>query len=232
MNISKTYGFTLVEMMIALSLASMVMIAMFTTFRSQERSYQSQEEIVDMQQTLRAGISLLTDDLHMAGYDPDGHFNLGFTRAEKDVIEFSMISDWDGIDNTKDGTVDEVDERNIIQYSLYNDSDSPGLDNLGRKADNYAYRVKTIEHVSHNKLRFAYTLRDGSGPLTNVPVSKLNEIVKVHVYILVESARQIHQLQQLNSYEVPNGSGETTNWTVTGRHIFIEKSVYCRNMAY
>ena len=232
MHSSKAHGFTMIEMMIALSLGSIVMITMFTAFRSQERSYQSQEEIVDMQQTLRAGISLLADDLRMAGYDPNGDFDLGFIKAEEKVMQFSMVSDWDGRDNTKDGTVDEEDEQNIIEYSLYDDSDSPGLDNLGRKADNYAYRVKTIEHVSNNKLRFTYTLRDGSGPFTSVPVSKLNDIIKVDVYLLVESARQLHQLIQFNSYEVPDGSGGSTTWTATGRHIFIEKTVYCRNMVY
>lgn len=225
-----TQGFTLIELMIALALSSVIMITMFTAFRSQQKSYNSQEEIVDLQQTMRAGLSIMADDLRMAGYDPDGEYEVGFTRAEKDVVEFSMVSDWDGRDNTKNGKVDEEGEQNLIQYSLYDDSDSPGLDNLGRKADGDTKRVKTIEHVSNGKLRFAYTLADGSGPYIEVPSSQFDEIVKVDVYILVETARQIHQLSSLQTYEIPDGVGKTVTWASTNRHLFIQKTICCRNM--
>ncbi|MDH4318082.1 MAG: prepilin-type N-terminal cleavage/methylation domain-containing protein [Desulfobulbaceae bacterium] len=225
-----TQGFTLIEIMIALALSGVVMVTMFTAFRSQERSYNSQEEIVDLQQTLRAGLSIMADDLRMAGYDPDGQYNVGFKRAEKDVVEFSMVSDWDGRDNTKDGKVDEDGEKNLIQYSLYNDSDNPGLDNLGRKADGDTNRVKTIEHVSRKKLRFAYTLADGSGPYIEVPGNQLDDIVKVDVYLLVETARQMHQLSSQKSYEIPDGDGKTVTWATTNRHLFVQKTIFCRNM--
>jgi len=65
-----------------------------------------------------------------------------------------------------------------------------------------------------------------------VPSSQLDEIIKVDVYILVETARQIHQLSSLQTYEIPDGDGKTVTWASTSRHLFIQKTIFCRNMVY
>ena len=244
MSILSPKGFTMIEMAIALCLGSIVMVTMFTAFRSQERSYQSQEDVVDLQQSVRAGLSLIADDLRMAGYDPDGEYDLGFNVANENELEITMVSNWDGVDNTNDTDVDEDGEQNIIHYYLDPNKDNPAVySDLVREADGLDTtpedRVRVIENIRGNRIRFLYTLQDGSGPFTQVAgISEMKEIVKVDIFVLVESASQIHQANYLRSYDVPSGVQANgmpnlpTSWAVTGRHMFLQKTIFCRNMVY
>lgn len=228
-------GFTLIEVMISLCLASLVMVTMFTAFRSQRQSYQAQEDVVDLQQSVRAGLSLLADDLRMAGYDPDGTDNYGFTSASSNQFTVTMVSDWDGMNNDPgaDTITDEIGEENQITYSLVaNVADPVNFNDLVRVADGSLDQLQIIENIRGNRLQFLYTLADGSGPLSVVPAEQLKDIRKVDVYIIAESFKRIGQSNYMQSYDVPDGVGGTTTWNVTGRHLFVQKTIFCRNMNF
>ncbi|MDH4319144.1 MAG: prepilin-type N-terminal cleavage/methylation domain-containing protein, partial [Desulfobulbaceae bacterium] len=160
-------GFTVIEVMIALCLASLVMVTMFTAFRSQRESYQAQEDVVDLQQAVRAGLSLLADDLRMAGYDPDGTDKYGFTLATSNQFTVTLVSDWDGMNNDPlaDAVTDEDGEENTITYHLAaNENDPANFNDLVRVADGSNDQLQLIENIRGNRLQFLYTLADGSGP--------------------------------------------------------------------
>ena len=59
-------GFTLVEMMIAMAMTMAVMGAIFTLADSAQGAFQSQGEVPDMHQRLRAALELLAADVRMA----------------------------------------------------------------------------------------------------------------------------------------------------------------------
>ena len=61
-------GMTLVELLIALVVCSILMAAMFGSFINQQKSYAVQDQVIDMQQGLRAGIDRMTREIRMAGY--------------------------------------------------------------------------------------------------------------------------------------------------------------------
>jgi len=61
-------GFTLVEVMSALTILAIAMIAVFATFTSQQKSFTVQSRVVEMQQNLRQGVEYLTRDIRLAGY--------------------------------------------------------------------------------------------------------------------------------------------------------------------
>jgi len=61
-------GFTLVELLIAMAITGIVAGAIFTAFQSQQKSYGVQDQVVEMQQNLRAGMDLMVRDIRMAGY--------------------------------------------------------------------------------------------------------------------------------------------------------------------
>jgi len=71
-------GFTLVELMIALALTGIIATAMYTFFLGQQRSATVQQDLVGIQQDLRAVMQALTRDIRMAGYDPTGSGTFGF----------------------------------------------------------------------------------------------------------------------------------------------------------
>lgn len=59
-------GFTLIEMMIAMTIAFAVMEAVFTLVNAAQAAFQAQSEAPDMQQRLRASIDALTADVRSA----------------------------------------------------------------------------------------------------------------------------------------------------------------------
>jgi len=73
-------GLTLIELMIALAIVSVLVAGIYRTFASQQHTYAVQEQVVDMQQNLRMAVSQMMRELRMAGfgrpdvkmYGPDG----------------------------------------------------------------------------------------------------------------------------------------------------------------
>jgi type IV pilus assembly protein PilW len=61
-------GFTLIEVMAAVVIFSIVLTAVFATFTFQAQSYTTQSRVAEMQQNLRIALDTLQRDIRMAGY--------------------------------------------------------------------------------------------------------------------------------------------------------------------
>ncbi|MDP2681568.1 MAG: PilW family protein [Deltaproteobacteria bacterium] len=73
-------GFSLVELLIAMVIASVVGLAGISIFSSSNWSYKTQEDVTEAQQNVRVATDRLTKDIRMAGYGlPDPPFSLSFT---------------------------------------------------------------------------------------------------------------------------------------------------------
>ena len=68
----KEQGFSLVEMMVVLSILGVVLAAMYSMFTHQQKSYSVQDHVSMMQQNVRVGLDYLVKDIRMAGYIPEG----------------------------------------------------------------------------------------------------------------------------------------------------------------
>ena len=108
----KKQGFTLVELLVAVAISLILLGAIFLTFKSQQDSYLTQDQISTMQQNLRAAMIMLTKDLQMAGY---------YTNFDTDA--YTM--DWDDLSGAADpdGTDDETIRP--LLYAHDNIDDSP-----------------------------------------------------------------------------------------------------------
>ncbi len=62
------HGFTLVELLVALSLTSLVVTAVLGTYVNQHKVVMVQEQVSDMQQNARAAIGEITQQVRMAGF--------------------------------------------------------------------------------------------------------------------------------------------------------------------
>ncbi len=141
-------GFTMVELMITLAIAGVVMIGVMTTFRSQQKSYTTQEEVVVMQQNLRAAINQMSREIRMATYDPVTNAG-GITTAQANLLIFSSE-----IDNA--GTL------RTIQYDLY-DAYGDGDTDIGRAVNGNANKRALAENI--DALEFVYVAEDSALPL-------------------------------------------------------------------
>jgi len=81
---TKNQGFTLVELLVAMAIATVILTAIFSTFKSQQDSYVVQSQLAMTQQNVRGAMQLISRDIQMAGY---------YTNFETSIITM----DWDGM---------------------------------------------------------------------------------------------------------------------------------------
>ena len=74
-------GFTLVEMMVALAVASIVLAVIFGVYAGLMRSYTTQNVAAEVQQAVRAGIDYMAEDIMMAGFNPRAGSFIAFEEA-------------------------------------------------------------------------------------------------------------------------------------------------------
>jgi len=63
-------GYSLIELMIAMTIGLVILGAIGTLFVMQQESTSDQARIIEMQENLRAGMDIMSRELLMAGYDP------------------------------------------------------------------------------------------------------------------------------------------------------------------
>ncbi len=100
MNHQKQDGLTLIEMMIALLLATIVMGTILTIFISNVKSSSENIKMIHLNQELRTIITFIADDLKRAGYSADPtstDFINEYNPDIADCILYSYDADEDGV---------------------------------------------------------------------------------------------------------------------------------------
>jgi prepilin-type N-terminal cleavage/methylation domain-containing protein len=67
-SLRQNKGITLIELLVALVIAGILVAAVYRTFLSQQKTYTVQEQVVDMQQNVRALINRMMREIRMAGF--------------------------------------------------------------------------------------------------------------------------------------------------------------------
>jgi type IV pilus assembly protein PilW len=224
-------GFTLIELMIAMAISTLVMAAIYSTYRSQLRSHITQQAIVEMQQNARAAMFVMEREIKMAGYDPDGSQGAGITAATGNSITFTISANADGIDNDGDGDIDADDsdggEVFTITYSL------AGQD-LQRTADGTASTVAENIEV----LDFFYFQKDDDGNLIALPPpvagGDLANIYSVQITTITRSGDNVPALMMKQTdhktYTNQQGVNLLADPNDNFRRIVLTADVQCRNL--
>jgi prepilin-type N-terminal cleavage/methylation domain-containing protein len=117
-------GFTLVELMVTVFLTAIAVISIYRGYTAFSQSADAQQQVMEMQQNLRIGMTRLAVDIRRAGMNEESEKDAGFLCDEVPTndtsIEFSMdlgsggVFASDGKDNDDDGGApDEEDESRI-----------------------------------------------------------------------------------------------------------------------
>ena len=61
-------GLTLIELLVAMAISSILIAAIYRTFIGQHKTYMVQEQVVDMQQNVRVAINRMMREIRMAGF--------------------------------------------------------------------------------------------------------------------------------------------------------------------
>ncbi len=174
-------GFTLIELMMAMTIMLLVMSAIMTTFRSQTRSWVAGQEIANMQQNLRAGMYYLERSIRMAGYDPSFVKTFGFRSnlpmphndkgATTNSTGIAFTLDSDGDTNIDTNSNEQVAYRH---NPINNELEILDIDGGGQW-------VAVAESIS----AIAFTYLDAS----NVPTTVLDDIRSVQITLTAQSSR-------------------------------------------
>ncbi|MDG4475728.1 PilW family protein [Thiovibrio frasassiensis] len=199
-------GFTIVELMISLLIGGVIMAGVVSAFLAQHKSYLVQDDNVFMQENLRSAVEIMTRDLRMIGYDPDG-LGAGITAAAANSLTFTREDDAAGALET-------------ITYSLY-DAYGDNDNDLGRILNGGA-QTPVAENIE--VLDFVYL--NGSGTVT----AALGDIRTIQFALVVRAETPDQKYVDTNTYTNLQGT------TILGppgdnfRRRLYRSSVLCRNL--
>jgi type IV pilus assembly protein PilW len=163
------HGFTLVEMMVSMGIGMVVMAAVATTFRSQTRVYNAQEQINEMEQNARGALDVIGRELKMAGYRPSGMALTGVTYS---ASQLQIQADVNG-----DGLLTPVasEPNEILIYVLDNTNKQ-----ITRKDGTNSAQV-----LADNITQFVVDYLDSSGTSTTTTAN----IRQVRISITAQTAK-------------------------------------------
>jgi len=192
-------GMTLVELLVAMAMSSLLIGGIYGLFQIHHRMAVKQEETTLMQQELLGAISVIADELRMCGFSPWGRPGFGFAhlpavgapqygRATNGTSIYCAL-DWNG-----DGVINENGTgsgREHVGFRLNvanNGSPKPVADNVLRRYDTGAVHWQPVATNIAN-LDFAYL--DAAGNVIPDPGANPHAIRIVRV--LVTAAPSAHR---------------------------------------
>ncbi|MDY0361317.1 MAG: prepilin-type N-terminal cleavage/methylation domain-containing protein [Desulforegulaceae bacterium] len=139
-------GFTLVELVVTIVIGLIVVTFVSAFFINEKKLYESQNQIIDMQQDLRTSLSLMTTEIRMAGYNPLNSSDFAVEKAihKTEANEIIFLADFN--DN---GTLETASER--IRYAL--NADGALCRAVG---DDTALLYPIAENVENFNLNYIY----------------------------------------------------------------------------
>ncbi len=139
-------GFSLIELLIAMCIGSIVLVSVFNLLRTQERSHKINQQTIAMNQNARATLFLLERDIMMAGFDPTKF-------SSPDRSSDGVDNDCSGVDNDEPGDYSAsilIASPNKIQFNM--DSDSAGLSDqdMCDAGENITFGFKIADDTDDN----------------------------------------------------------------------------------
>ncbi len=120
------HGFTLIELMIAMAISLLVVLGVYEIFTSQQKAYNVQDQVAEMQQNGRVAIDMMTREIRMAGYiaeswDEDPSTDPPTSDVAGESFTGSGTEDIDENSAnaiTIEADIDGDDQTNTVRYSL------------------------------------------------------------------------------------------------------------------
>lgn len=210
-------GFTLVELMVTLVVSTFIAATIMIAYTGQHRTQIAQDEVIGLQQNLRAAMSIVSSDIRMATYKPPSSTNdTEITTAQANNIVYS----WE----------DDANQFKTYRFRLNNN-------NLERIITDTAGNVETdvlAQHIMAFELLYALedtTNNNNYDPVkTTTPTAgEIKDIRAVTLSILARSENPSKDGIQGPSL-FATASGATVAVDSSYRHRMLSTTVKLRNM--
>ena len=93
-------GFTMLELLVAVTIGSLILFAISTVYLSLSRSYTTQNVAANVQQVTRAGIDYMVEDIVLAGLNPEERAGFGVQSASSTSMHFTLDRNMNGDQDT------------------------------------------------------------------------------------------------------------------------------------
>ena len=201
-----------------------------------------QDQVVEMQQNLRAAMEVMTGDIRMATYDPDGNAGASITTATPTTLAFTADLDDSGAFVT--GGV--ADPNETISYAFgdtngngtNDDSDNNGIvdqdDNGDGVVDRFPFRRSTggaaLQPIAENiqAIEFYYVLDDGTEVADPSATGQLDQIQAVKISMLAIAEQRSPNYTNNQTYTRASG-GVWGPFNDGFRRRLLISTVYIRN---
>ncbi len=213
-------GFTIIELLVAMAITSMLIAVVAMAFTGQSRSYNAEQDIVALQQNMRSALQLMAKEIRMAGYNPTSSPGVGgISIATAINLRFTQDTN-DGAGGPSDGSTNGLNED--IRYAISGTG-------LGRETAGAGGLQLLAENI--DQLAYEYYLKNDTW--TQAPAD-VEDIRAVKIMILGHSARETAGESDTSTFRPPLASAAPPNWTpaAPGRFHWRMMSiiVQCRNL--
>jgi type IV pilus assembly protein PilW len=191
----RTAGFTLMELLVAMSIGLVVLAAVAKTFTVQSRQNTAEEQVSQMQQNARAALDLMVREIQMAKYNPAGSafasaYGVTYSASQ---LEVKADMDSNGTIDTSSGSVEDI----IYAYDNTNKY-------ITRKLGS-----GTAEIVADNITAFTFTYYDANGSAVTSSANSGN-IRKVTISITARTAKPDPSFTTNSGYRTYQVSADIT----------------------
>jgi type IV pilus assembly protein PilW len=225
-------GFTLVEILVAVAISGVVMAGIYSAYYTQQRSYEVQEQLVAVQQNLRAAMYFMEREIRMAGLDPTRDAGAAIIAALSNDLQFTedvsddITDDDDGDGDTRDDPdgIIQTEQENIRYYL----EDGKLRRATIKKDPPYDPIVQTLSE-NIEALDFVYLDADGGVISTPVSAANLANIRSIQIALLGRSAKRDPQYGGTQSFTNMQAEDLGT-YTDSYRREILNTQVKCRNI--
>lgn len=210
--------------MVTLVVSALIAAALYSTYIVQQRSYQTQSIVTEMQQNARVALDFLILDLRMAGYDPLARGVGAVTAANGTTISFTADMDEDGVIGTP------ATENEYFSYDIANRTvNGVTIPTLRRSATTNAAASYQPMADYIEQIEFFYLFENGTAATTTPGASDLADIRSIKISLLARAAKQDVKYSNSDTYTFASGA----TWTAPGdgfKRRLLTTQVDLRNM--
>jgi len=202
-ELKNKYGFTLVELMIAMALSILALGAIYGVFASVQKSSTSNEVNARVMQTIRTCVGIMESDIRMAGLDRFGTAAAGIEVATPTTLRFTADRNMDGVINNADLS-NGLKEEDLERITYFYDAPSNRLRQCLSEGTRDFW-----ETVAENVISFSFQFFDTTNNIIAFPIVDTSLIREVAISITVQQPAGI--------------AGELSRT--------LSKKILCRNLA-
>lgn len=177
---SRIRGFTIVELLVAMAIVGLILGAIYAVFTSSNRSYHTQDRVVDTQQGLRVGVDFMVRDIRLAGLDPEETALFEIEEATATLIQFTADLNMNGVidENNRERVAYQFSGSELQRCNLDTAyEDNPGTPPPDRVPQTWDSLIENV-----NNLTFEYL--DAAGNDLGEPGTDETELAKVRTVVI------------------------------------------------